>query len=487
MEQPQGISPFSVQVAELVKRRVQSVAPHCTVRDAAQHMVRAGVGSLLVQEHGRPVGLVTKGDLIDKVLAQGRGAALDVSQIMSTRLVTIQGSHPVFDCLLLMIQRGVGHVLVLQGDAVLGMVSERDWLTFQERHPRALLRNIDAAETVSVLAELRAKAGVMSRALFRDGGTAAAMTQLATEINDRVTRRVIALTLEDFAARGRGTPPTSFAWMSLGSEGRQEQTLTTDQDNGLIFEDLPPGAEAEAQAWFLSFAAQVVDGLEVCGFQRCKGNVMASNPELCLSASRWRGLFSGFIQDPQGETLFRATIFFDFRCLAGNRELVQALRAGMNALVARNRSFIRQMAGVMLHFPTPVNTLEWRLRNLLGLRPAPLDIKRQAIVPLVNAVRLLALAHAIDETNTLARLDALDAAGALRPGQLDDLRTAYDHVMLIRIMQNFAQQARGEAPHNMLRYEEASSIKVSMLKDVLLIIQAFMGQVFDTFGGLHLN
>jgi CBS domain-containing protein len=410
-----------------------------------------------------------------------------VRDVLTRELVTVRPDQSIFDGLLLMIRHDIGHLVVLEGGRLAGIVSERDWLTYQEQHPAALLRQMDLAASIEELAALRAKANRLVRRLFMREGTAEALTHLVTEINDRVVRRVIELCLVAMAEAGEGERPAPFAWIAMGSEGRSEQTLSTDQDNGLVFAEVPAGEVERVQGWFLRFAARVVAGMEVCGFPRCKGNVMASNPELCLPLSRWQRKFAAHLHEAHPQALMDAQIQFDFRCLYGEAELVQSLWDDLLGRMETQRGFLRHLAGMSMDIRPPIHTLGWRLRTLLRLTHPPLDLKVQALGPLVAAVRVLALAAGTARTNTLERLRAAQAAGVVPEDLARAARSAYDHLMLLRIRQHFAQQERGEAPSNELVPEDLNPLRRRFLVEAIQTVMDLQDYVYEKYGGVPIG
>lgn len=480
----QGLSPFSHTMAELVKGDVRTIAAEAPAVEAARRMGAEGVGSLVVLEGGRPVGIVTKTDLVARVLVPACDPHVPVGEVRSRELVTVGPREPIFEGLLLMIQHGIGHLVVMDGPRLVGVVSERDWLTFQERHPAALLRRIDTTEDIATLARLRGQAQGLVRRLFRDEGTAEALTRFVTEINDRVSQRVITLCLRELEAEA-GPPPVPFAWLALGSEGRAEQTLSTDQDNGLLFADVPEAEVAATQAWFLRFAARVVDGLEVCGFPRCKGNVMGSNPELCLPLAAWQRKFAGYLHSADPDALLGVSIYFDFRCLYGDAALVEALRSDLFTRMETQRGFLRHLAGhILIEGRPPIHRPGWRLRALLRLPQRPLDIKRQALGPLTAAVRVLALASAARHTNTLERLREVQALGALPEELARSARSAYDFLMLLRIRHHFAQEERGEPFSNDVVVEALNPLRRRFLEEALETVIDLQDHVMHQYGAV---
>ena len=480
---PASLSPFSHSVGDLVKGEVHTIKTTQSVLDAARIMTEGDIGSLLVVKGGNPAGILTKSDLVGRVLAPELDTQTPVGDILTQSVITIERDRPIFEGLLLMIAHDIGHLAVMDQGRLVGVVSEHDWLTFQERHPAALFRLFDKAASVKEVAALRSEANRQVRYLFGAEGTAEALTWFVTQINDRAGQRIIQLALESYSLEA-GAPPARFAWIAMGSEGRSEQTLSTDQDNAIVFENVPVKDLENTREWLLGFAAQVVDGLEACGFPRCKGNVMASNPELCLSLREWQRKFAGYLAVADEEALLRASIYFDFRCLWGEDSLVSGLWDDLLANMEHNRGFLRYLCGSLLEGRPPVNTFGWRMRNLFGLPKPPLDLKKQALAPLVGAVRVMALAAGSSHTHTLERLKEAARADML-PGDLARaVEGAYEFLMLQRIRQHFRQQERGVDPSNILEVKSLNSLQQAFLDDSLQTVIALQDHVAYRFGGI---
>ena len=477
------LSPFTHTMGELVKGPVRTIAAEASVGEAARLMTVLGVGSLVVMGKGGPEGILTKTDLVSRVLAPERASTMRVSEVITPNPISIDRERPIFDGLLLMIRHDISHLLVTEQGRATGMASERDWLLLQKRHPAALVRELDQAPSVRDLAALREQILRRVRGMFAEEGTASALTEMMTEINDRVGRRVIALALAEMEGAD-GPPPAPFAWIAMGSEGRCEQTLSTDQDNALIFGDVPAGEEPAVQGWFLRLASRVVDGLEVCGFPRCKGNVMASNPGLCLPLAAWRDKFSGYLRVADEEAVLRAAIYFDFRRLYGEESLVSALWEHLLDHIDHSRGFLRHLAGQAMESRSPVDSLPWRLRAAFRLPQPPLDLKKQALAPLVASARVLALAAGSRRTHTLERVREALAAGLVPEPLAHSVINAYDFLMLLRLRRNFMDAGQGREPSNLVPVAELNPLQRQFLADSLREVMEFQHHVFYQYGGI---
>ena len=291
------------QLAAFIRNKPITVTPDATLREAVQAMSEHRIGSVIVVEPlgGRPLGIFTLRDLLHKVAAKSCDLDQMVMSVMSgSGLLTLNWRSTIYQAALMMARHGVHHVIV-----------------------------VDASGRL---------AGIVSQEDIYEGSAAEPLTQLISSLNDHLTVRIIELTQQDF-----DLPKIAWSWLSFGSEGRFEQTLSTDQDNGLIFD--AGGGDAEAlRARFLLFAKAVNDRLATCGFPLCKGGVMASNPELCLAKDEWRQKFGSWLHSNNPLALLNATIYFDFRALYGPEELAEDLREWLMQNAPSATLFLRFMA-----------------------------------------------------------------------------------------------------------------------------------------------
>lgn len=476
------ISHFASLMSELIKGPVQSIQQEASIREAAEKMTGLDIDSLVIIKDKKPVGIVTHTDLVKRVLALGKDTALQVGEVMTPQLVSIEHNRPVFEGLMLMLSHKIAHLLVMEGEKMAGMVSDHDWLSFQERHPVALFRAIEEAKTVKVVAALRRDAFGLVKKIFEEEGNADSLTRLVTEINDRVTETLIKNALQEMKEEGHGDPPVAFAWIAMGSEGRREQTSSTDQDNGLVFENVPGDRLSEVQNWFLQFAEKVVSGLEQCGLPRCTGSTMASNPELCLSLDGWHRQFYNIIADPNHETLLKASIYFDFRSLYGQATLVDDLWEKLLRRIERNKNFLRFLTeNMLLTGRPPVSNWASKVRSLFGLSSPSLDIKRSALVPLIMATRILALACGSSATHSLDRLDVIEKKGEISPELADALRQVYDFFMLLRIRHDFTRERHGS--NDSFRLKDMNRLQRRFLGGALQTVFELQDFVHNKFAG----
>jgi CBS domain-containing protein len=296
--------------------------------------------------------------------------------------------------------------------------------------------------------------------LLDSGVAAETITGLVTALNDLVARRLIELTGTDAALRDAGG-----CWVALGSEGRSEQTLVTDQDNAIVFAD-GPDRDARRRA-LLPFAERVNAALDRSGYPLCRGEVMAGNPRWCLSHAEWQEQFAGWMDRPEPGALLNAAIFFDFRGIHGEQRPVAALREWV-ASYARDRApFLLLMAQGALEYQPPLGLVRDFVLARGGEHPDTLDLKVNGAQPFVAAARVYALASGVDATNTLERLDGVGRARGIPAAEVEGWRRAFRFVQLQRLKLNAAQRARGEPAHNHLAPAALDDPDRAALKEAL--------------------
>jgi len=273
--------------------------------------------------------------------------------------------------------------------------------------------------------------------MLAHGASSTQITHIITLLNDHTVRRVIELAIADV-----GDPGVPFSWLCFGSEGRSEQTLHTDQDNGILFEAQDTAEAAHIRGRLLPLAERINRDLDTCGFTLCKGNIMAGNPQLCLSRQEWRRRFSSFVRESTPENLLGSTIYFDLRVVWGPPEGCDHLRD-----IRDNRIFQRMMAENALRHRPPVGRFRDFVVTRKGEGKATLDLKVQGLTPFVDGARLLALSHGVGACNTLERLRQLVEQEVIDKQDGAAYEEAYHFIQQTR-MQQHQQQARAGQPYS---------------------------------------
>lgn len=458
------------------------------VLEVARRLSREAVGSVVVvDEGGVGIGIVTDRDLRARVVAEGRdAAATPAGAIMSAPLVTLEPAAFAFEAALEMTRRRIRHVVVVEGGRLVGVVSSRDLLGLQAAHPVTLARDIDRAPTVTELAALGARVTQLVRALVEEGAAAYDVGQLVAELNDRVVARVVALTAAALAADGHAPPAAPFCWLAFGSEARREQTLRTDQDNGLVYADPEPEAAPATAAYYTRFAEAAIAGLVAAGFPPCPGNVMASNPTWCQPASVWSGYFRRWLDHPSPSEVLAACIYFDLRPLAGSEVVAAPLERIVRTEAPASRAFLRLLAHDVVSRRVPRTLLGNVAVERRGPGRGSVDIKRAGILQLTGAARVDALGLGLPHTNTVERFRAAAERGIYTAAEAREITDAYQHLVRLRLVHQLEQLAAGATPDNRVSPARLSRADALLLRDALATVervQAGLGDRFAT-GGL---
>ena len=419
----------------LSARRSASLSPQATIEDAILLFHTSKAREIVLVEDGIPRGIFTRSDLIDRVLVPKLDHKAQVGPVATANLACLSADTLGFDVLLEMHRQGVSRiVLVDDGGRFVGVVSDSDLLNGLQDSSE-LHQIILHAETEADLSRAASRISELATALISDGVAAHNVTQLISTLNDRLVQRIIERTAQSF-----DIPMESFCWIALGSEGRHEQTLHTDQDNGLIFLCDAPDKIEETRRAMLAFAAEVNRILDLCGFPLCSGNIMASNPECCLTASEWRQRFFAWISEPTPEALLNASIYFDLRPLCGNLELCQDLLDWLLKAVQGNKPFFHFMTENALQRPAPIGLFR---DFVVDKSDSCLDIKLSGLALLVDGARILGLAVGCRSSSTVQRLTAAFLHEALSSSLTADLVAAFEVMQKIRLHQHVAQRAAG--------------------------------------------
>jgi CBS domain-containing protein len=451
-----------------MQRTPVGVGPDTPLGEALQRMNERRIGSLLVFDaRGAALGIFTRHDVLERVALAERPLATPISEVMSTPVQTLLTSDTAQDAALLMSRHGIRHVPVTDAGRVVGIVSERDLFALQ----RLSIRDLSGAlRNATDLAGLQALAGEirrLARNLLGQGVGARQLTELISHLNDLLTERLVVLT-----AQARGLDLGQACWLAFGSEGRSEQTVATDQDNGLVFVSDDP--QRDRPAW-LAFGREVNEALAACGYPLCKGGVMAGNPDCCLSTAEWAHRFNTWMEHGAPEHLLQASIYFDLRPLAGRLELAAPLRALIGREAARLPRFLHQLALNALERRTPLNWLGAIETESAGDQQT-LDLKQHGTAIFVDAARLYALAHGVAATGTRARFDAVARAIGIEPQEGEAWSAAFEFLQLLRLQLQLGAGADVEAP-NRVDVGALNDIDRRMLKESLRIARRLQQRI----------
>jgi len=442
------------------------VAPETPLAQALATMHERRIGSVLVANAaGAPLGILTRHDILGRVTLPQLPLATPIEAVMTAPLHCLTVGDTAQDAVLLMSRHGIRHVPVTDAGRVVNIVSERDLFALQRLSLKQLSTAIRAAGDVAALRRSAADIRRFARNLLGQGVRARQLTELISHLNDVLTQRLVVL-----VAQRRGLDLERACWIAFGSEGRGEQTISTDQDNGLVFASDEP--ERDRTQW-LEFAREVNEALDTCGYPLCKGNVMASNPECCLTPAEWALRFERWMEHGAPQDLLNASIYFDLRPVAGRAELAAPLRALLGERAPRLPRFMKQLALNALEHRAPLN---WRgaidVRQVAGRDV--IDLKLQGTAIFVDVARLYALAHGVPATGTRARLEAAGQALGVEPQESEAWVGAFEFLQLLRLqvqLEAGSREAVGapDGNANLVDVAALNDIDRRMLKESLRI------------------
>jgi CBS domain-containing protein len=451
-------------LATVIRRAPVTCAPDTPVRQALGLMHEQHVGSIVaVDEDGRPRGILTLPDVLERVVLPQIDLGQPVVGIMTTQLTALPPQALAYEAALAMAKHGFHHILVVENERLVGLVSEKDLFALQRVSLRQIGLTIRRAETPDSLQQAAADIRRMAHNMMAQGMAPEQLTQFISAFNDLLTARVVEL--ECKASGLLGTPlHDGLCWMALGSEGRFEQTLNTDQDNAIIF-TIPEGMDAEqVRAKLLPLAQRINETLASCGFPLCKGQIMAGNSKWCLSLEEWKRTFSAWISGGSPEALLHASIFFDFRALYGAQHLAEDLRGWLARVASDNSRFLHMMAENALRNRPPLGVV----RDFVLGKENKLDLKLNGITPFVDAARIFGLTAGVTHTNTIQRLRLSAEKMHLHVSEIDAWIDALLFIQVLRLRHHDEASKQGlcdDALDNLIAPEKLNELDRRILKE----------------------
>lgn len=426
-------------VRDLIRKSPLVCLPSTPLEIALKSMEDQKAGSMLVADAGGGLlGILTRYDLIKRILLPKLPLSAPIEEVMTRNLVTVESDTGVLEAALLMTRHKIRHLPVLHGGFLVGLISERDVFNFQRSSLRILSSTIDQAESLADLKVCTAEVLDLARRLMAQGVAATSLSRLVSHLNDSLTRRVIGICLERPEFKAADLP--EWCWLALGSEGREEQTVATDQDNAIIFQ----GEGDKYRPTFLKLAKSINEGLAEIGFPLCNGGVMAMHEKWCKSVDEWHAQLSGWFKMPNPQALLDANIFLDFRGLYGELNLAEDLRAWVSNQPENHRLFLRSLAEdamrdevgkltrntVFISIARAARKRGWMLE---WLAPSKFEMKRDATAPVVYFSRVLALASGVAATSTDGRFSAISEKGAMSASESQSMRDAFNVLQKYRM------------------------------------------------------
>lgn len=467
--QPRANDLATSRVETLMARGPETCRLDDSAQTAAQKMRDRHISSICVMSGDQLTGIVTLRDISGKIVANGLSGDTPVSQIMTADPVILSPSAIGSDVLHAMMERRIGHIPILDAGQLVGIVTQTDLTRFQAVSSAELVSRLASAETPQDMALVTAEIPNLLVQLVAGGNRHEVTTRLITDIADTATRRLLAL------AEGKlGPAPVPYLWLACGSQGRQEQTGVSDQDNCLILDD---SVTEEQMPYFAALAKFVCDGLDACGYVYCPGDMMATNPRWCQPVRVWRDYFRNWIAKPDPMAQMLASVMFDLRPIGGTRALFDGLQAETLRAASANSIFVAHMVSNSLKHTPPLGLLRGIATIRSGEHRNTLDLKHNGVVPIVDLGRVYALQGRLGAVNTRARIEAAAGAGVLSTSGARDLLDAYDVIAETRLEHQSRQIKSGQAPDNFLAPSALSDFERSHLRDAFVVVKTLQSAV----------
>lgn len=465
--------------------RLLTCTPETSIHAAARLMAKRRVPSLLVVDpEGRPLGIITQSAIVKQVVAGELPRESPVEQIMASPVITVSALSSATAAILLMLRERIGQVCVTQDGTTatpaLDVFTHKDLLAQSGHHPAGLLREFRHARTVARLRELCDEVEEITGSYLDASVSAIFLGQICAELYDELIQRLLELTTTEMNAAGTPLPSVSWAWLSVGSDGRREQTLRTDMDNALVFGAAATAEEDEKnRKTFLQFTHAVVAQMVECGFARCQGGVMASNPRWCRTDREWLEEIKVISTSTEPDPLFRGIVLYDMRFVSGDPAMVWPVRQAIIDSVRSNSWLQRRLAELVIETPPPLNFWGKFVVESRGDHVGEFDLKGRAIAPLRDAGRILTLKHnQLRRYSTGGRWEDIQRNVPALEEMAKVAREAYDVLLTLRLQTAIARQNSGRFvdPSKLSKLEKA---RLAHAFDVVRMVQTHVRLAFS--------
>ncbi|AWG21659.1 nucleotidyltransferase [Flavobacterium faecale] len=415
-----------------------------TIQVACLFMAEAKVNSIIVAENNIPMGIITDKDILTKVGTGAFSILEKVSTIMTSPVITFPEKITVAEAQIAILKHKVSHICITKDGSpqteIVGVLADHDLNIVQGNNPTFLMREIKYAKDVETLRHIRVQASELTSAYLEQEIPIYFITKVISEINTAITKRIIKLSIAELGEQ----PPVAYTWLAMGSQGRREQLLITDQDNALVFENVPEDQYPKVKEYFLNLSTKVTEKLNTVGFEYCPANIMASNPKWCISLKEWKKQFKDWINHPTLDKILLSIIFFDFEYIDGDQELYHQMSDSVFRYIADKEIFLRFLTKATLNNAAPLGFFKQFLVEQDGEHKDQFDIKSRAIRPLVDAARIFSLHHNLKINSTIARYEKLMEIEPQNSDFFESCANAFKILLQFRTLQGLANNDSGK-------------------------------------------
>ncbi|MBF4484153.1 DUF294 nucleotidyltransferase-like domain-containing protein [Flavobacterium sp. CSZ] len=389
-------------------KKIVTCGPSTTARDIAKIMTKKKVGAILIVDEMLPIGIITDKDLRNKIVTGDYSILTTAETIMTKPVITYPKKMTVTEAQMAMMKSNISYLCLTKDGTTntkaVGILSKHDVMVALGNNPAVLIKALKRAKKAKEIKPIRARIMQLLQGYLDQNIPMTLISKIITELNEACTTRVIEISLEKMSS----PPPVKFAWLALGSQGRSEQMLHTDQDNAIVYENVSEVFKDETRIYFLKFATLVNKGLFEIGYDYCPAEMMASNPKWCMSLDEWKNQVYHWITNPGKNEVLLSFIFFDYSLTYGDAAIVDELSESIFENVKANPIFYVHLVSGALQSPSPTGFFRQFLVEQDGANKDHFDIKRRALMPLTDAARVLILSHSVKSiSNTAERFEKL--------------------------------------------------------------------------------
>jgi CBS domain-containing protein len=458
----------NMSVKDFFHTPVATITASTSIQQAAIQMTEQGFSCLVVINEqdttDSSVGIITDKDIRRRCVAQGLPIQSPVHEIMTTNITTLDINSSAFDALITMTSKHIHHLPITQQGILVGMVTVTDLINNEGHNAFNLTSIIRKAESIDELAQISQFLPQLQIRLTKLGTSADHIGKSISAITMAFTIRLIKMAEQIY-----GPAPVPYAWLSAGSQARQEQLAHSDQDNALIISNDMKDEDAQ---WFHDLANFVCDGLATCGFIYCPGNIMASNTEWRQTQSGWQKYFAKWVDTPSPQALLNSSVFFDLSTVYGEQTLLNDVRQKMLEKTQHSSLFIAHLSANALQLRPPLGFFRDFVLKQSGKHKATLNLKHNGIAPIVDLARIFALSQGISAVNTIERIVQAAGTPSLTKASAANLIDAYEFLTTVRLEHQARQLQQGETPDNYVSPKEISKLEREHLKDAFKVIKA---------------
>lgn len=451
-------------------KHIPSCVSETSIHDASKIMTQENSNAILVKgKDDLEMGIITAHELRDKVISAGNKLNLPVETVMNTAIVSIKTTATIYDALLLFIERNSDHLIVKDLDGkIQGVIDYDVLLNISYSKYLFFISKIEDTEDVQMLVDYRSQLILLIAKLINNDVDIRTSTKIISLVADSISRKVINLAIKEL-----GPPPCNFAFISMGSEGREEQTLLTDQDNAIIYEDPEQQSVDEIHNYFLQLGQKISGYLNSAGYSYCKGNIMASNSKFCQPLSVWKKYFTNWVTEANPKDLLDLKIFFDLRVVFGESQLTSQLKNHINRLINSSSNFFLYLSESLVHSELPESILKLK---------GPVDLKL-SLLPVIDFARLYGLKYNLTATNTIERLEYIYDQGIISNSLFKNILFSYSLLMNLRLRHQSELYFQKSEIGNSISPNSLTEIQILLFKKYFELLKEIKDRVSLDFKG----